>query len=70
MGGGGPAAASLPGTRLRLVPYKQWMVFLANFGQGPFRWAVFDHQGGNLLGYSASFNLPGAGLTQFMSLSR
>ena len=51
--------------------FKQWTVAFGNFGQGPFRWAVFDHQGGNLLGYSASFNLPvGGGMNWFMSMSK
>jgi len=51
--------------------FQQWVVEQPNFGQGPFRWAVFDHQGGTLLGYSASFSLPtGSGMDQFMSLSK
>src|SRR5580765_7889968 len=28
-----------------LVPYKQWTVFQANFGQGPFRWVVLNADG-------------------------
>ena len=51
--------------------FKQWVVQPANYGQGPFRWAVFDRQGGTLLGFSASFNLPANGGTNlFISLSR
>jgi len=43
----------------------------ANLGQGPFRWAVYDMQGGTLLGYSADFTLP-TGIAQnlFMSFSK
>jgi len=37
---------------------KVWTVFPANYGQGPFRWAVFDKQGGTLVAFSAAFTLP------------
>jgi hypothetical protein len=53
------------------VLIKQWTVFRANYGQGPFRWAVYSGQGGTLLDYSAGFNLPtGDGQNFFMSLSK
>jgi len=43
----------------------------ANLGQGPFRWAVYDTQGGTLLGYSGDFTLPAdSGENLFMSFSK
>jgi len=36
----------------------QWAVMPANYGQGPFRWAVFDAPGGKLMAVSPNFNLP------------
>jgi len=48
-----------------------WTVEPANYGQGPFRWAVFDKQGGTLVAYSASFTLPATGgLNLFRSLTK
>lgn len=48
-----------------------WTVESANFGQGPFRWAVFDKQGGNLVAYSAEFTLPAnSGFNLFRSLTK
>src|SRR5262245_32799274 len=42
------------------VPYKQWTVFQANFGQGPFRWVVLNANG-SVWGISDSFSLPAGG---------
>jgi len=52
-------ANSVDSTTGQLI--QQWMVAPANYGQGPFRWAVFDKQGGTLVAYSSSFNLPASG---------
>jgi hypothetical protein len=50
---------------------QQWTVEPANYGQGPFRWAVFDKQGGTLAAYSASFTLPASGgFNLFRSFSK
>lgn len=50
---------------------KQFSVAPANYGQGPFRWAVFDKQGGTLLGYTDNFTLPTySGVNFFMSFSK
>ncbi len=40
---------------------KVWWVASSDFGKGPFRWAVYQGQGGVLLGISPSFNLPTSG---------
>jgi len=40
---------------------KQFGVFQANYGQGPFRWAIYNApNGGSLLAVSPNFNLPSA----------
>lgn len=38
--------------------YQQWGVFPAQFGTGPFRWAIYQGAGGKLLSSSAPFELP------------
>ena len=38
--------------------YQQWGIFQAEFGKGPFRWAIYQGAGGKLLAASAPFNLP------------
>ena len=35
-----------------------WRVAEKDFGTGPFRWVVYDKEGGRLLAMSASFTLP------------
>ncbi len=53
------------------VPFIQWTVLQANFGQGPFRWVVFNADGKSVWGISDSFNLPaGGGMNAFMSLAK
>ncbi len=43
---------------------KSWSVPASLFGQGPFRWEIYDRRGGELLAASRNFNLPGReGLT-------
>ncbi len=37
---------------------KLWAVLEANFGQGPFRWVVYEKRGGKVWGASAPFDLP------------
>jgi hypothetical protein len=37
---------------------KTWWVDKADYGKGPFRWVVYQAQGGDLLGTSESFYLP------------
>jgi hypothetical protein len=37
----------------------RWWVAEKDFGDGPFRWAVTQGQGGPVLGVSQAFNLPG-----------
>jgi|GEM_PF-3295802 len=37
---------------------KLWWVAPADLGKGPFRWAVYDAKGGQLLAASEAFNLP------------
>jgi hypothetical protein len=37
---------------------KVWWVAQKDFGTGPFRWVVYQSQGGKLLGSSVPFNLP------------
>ena len=40
---------------------KEFGVFQANYGQGPFRWAIYNApNGGSLLAVSPNFNLPSA----------
>jgi len=38
---------------------KKWWVSQRDFGRGPFRWAVYQDQGGDLLAISEPFYLPG-----------
>jgi hypothetical protein len=48
------------------VPVKTWGVYTKDYGQGPFRWIVYNEPGGSVLATSQSFNLPngdGANLT-------
>ncbi len=50
---------------------KHFSFFTPNFGQGPFRWAVYDQPGGTLLGYTNSFTLPTrAGVNFFMAFAK
>ena len=37
---------------------KIWWVARPDYAKGPFRWAVYAHQGGQLLGTSGNFSLP------------
>ncbi|MCL4295948.1 MAG: hypothetical protein KJ077_09485 [Anaerolineae bacterium] len=37
---------------------KVWWIDPADFGKGPFQWAVYQEQNGELLASSSSFNLP------------
>ena len=37
---------------------KVWWLSAAQFGQGPYRWAVLENYGGQRLGTSAEFSLP------------
>ncbi len=49
---------------------QQWSVPPSLFGLGPFRWALYDFQGGNLIGVSPSFNMPKtARLNFYMSMA-
>src|SRR5579859_594710 len=50
---------------------KQFGVYRANYGQGPFRWAVYSAPtGGSLLAVSPNFNLPAAdGQNEIMNLA-
>ena len=48
--------------------YQQWGVFPAQFGRGPFRWAVYGGAGGKLLAVSAPFDLP-AGDREIVTVS-
>ena len=51
--------------------YMQYAVNPANFGQGPFRWAIYDQQDGTLLALSADFNLPAKnGVNDFMAYTK
>lgn len=36
-----------------------WAVLPPHFGQGPFRWVVYDRPGGRVIATSTGFNLPG-----------
>ena len=42
------------------VGIKQWQVYPRDYGKYPFRWLVYQSQGGKLLTTSYSFRLPGA----------
>jgi len=50
---------------------KQFGVYQANYGQGPFRWAVYNApNGGSLVAVSPSFNLPSAdGQNEILNLA-
>jgi hypothetical protein len=39
---------------------QMWWVAQRDFGKGPFRWAIYQGQGGELLATSESFYLPGS----------
>jgi len=48
----------------------QWSVLPANYGQGPFRWAIYDQLNGTLKTVSPSFRLPTVdGANMIMTLS-
>jgi hypothetical protein len=48
-----------------LVPFKQFTVFKPNFGQGPFRWVIYQMDGKTVWGISDNFSLPpGGGINQ------
>jgi len=48
---------------------KEFGVFRQNYGQGPFRWAVYNSPaGGSLIAFSPSFSLP-TGDGQVMSMN-
>ncbi len=50
---------------------KHFTFYQANYGTGPFRWAVYDQQGGTLLGYTSGFTLPTySGINDYMSFSK
>jgi hypothetical protein len=52
------------------VLLQQWDVPPSLFGAGPFRWALYNFQGGSLYGVSPEFNMPLAGrLNEYMALS-
>lgn len=38
---------------------KRWAVYERNFGEGPFRWVIYDSPTGRVKGVSAPFTLPG-----------
>ena len=40
------------------VGKKMWWVARPNFGTGPFRWVIYQNQGGKLLAASEAFRLP------------
>jgi hypothetical protein len=41
-----------------LAGKKKWWVMEADLGKGPFRWVVYQSQGGQMLATSAPFDLP------------
>jgi hypothetical protein len=43
----------------RWMGQKEWWVAKEDFNTGPFRWLVYQHEGGPLLAMSESFDLPG-----------
>ncbi len=45
---------------------KLWAVLEKNFGQGPFRWVVYEKRGGKVWGTSEPFDLPEAAGQQVM----
>ena len=46
------------------VGSKLWWVAPADLGKGPFRWAIYSANGGELLAASGSFNLPAQSKTK------
>ncbi len=42
----------------RYVGEKSWWVYQADLGRGPFRWAVYPREGGDLIARSEPFQLP------------
>ena len=49
---------------------QQWDIPPSLFGRGPFRWALYNYQGGALYGVSPNFNLPSTShLNEYMALS-
>jgi hypothetical protein len=42
----------------RYVGEKSWWVYQSHLGRGPFRWAVYTHEGGDLIARSEAFQLP------------
>ena len=44
-----------------VVGYKTWWVGEDDLGKGPFRWLVYQSEGGRLLATSEPFDLPGSG---------
>lgn len=38
--------------------YASWRVAQSEFGKGPFRWAIYDQEGGSVLALSELFHLP------------
>ena len=46
------------------VGSKVWWVATTDLGKGPFRWAIFANQGGQLLAASQPFDLPARSRTQ------
>ncbi len=43
------------------VSLREWWVDARDLGKGPFRWVIYDHQGGKVLVTSESFMLPAGG---------
>jgi len=43
---------------------KLWWVAAADLGKGPFRWAIYNAKGGQLLAASEAFNLPARSKTK------
>lgn len=43
------------------VSLREWWVDSKDLGDGPFRWLIYDHQGGAVLATSETFMLPPAG---------
>ena len=49
---------------------QQWNIGPELFGSGPFRWAVYDYDGGPLIGVSPNFNMPATSrLNLYMSMA-
>ena len=50
--------------------FQQWDIGPELFGRGPFRWALYNFQGGSLIGVSPNFNMPAtAQLNLYMSMA-